>query len=243
MKPVVRVVVDKNGAEETVFTPTARMILYSIHKSRNQHLSDSEVCAKAGLDPQLPNRWAVKYGSLYMDWLGEAMELETGDDALVLERFGMMQALQPGNFQYFREMAKTKGVIKDEAPKASLTLNTDFNVILLATGGDLNAARAQLLQAARGLAIPGGPAMALPALGAERQPGSDQGAGNRAGHLQGGPLEVSDALGSDGGRPEQGEPVPALSRRPAFASSYRVLDEGEIPASAEESSDDGNLDL
>lgn len=154
MKPALRTVIDKNGGEETVFTPTALMVLYSIYKAKNQHLSDGEVCDLAKIDRKLPMRWRVKFGTYFTDWLEEAMEFESGDDAMVLERVGMMQAAQPGNFQYWKEMAKTKGVIKEEVPKQALTINTDFAVVLQASGGNLEKAREQLMQELRGIAPP-----------------------------------------------------------------------------------------
>lgn len=242
MKPVLREVVDKNGNTEMVFTPTARMVLYSIHKGRFPGLSDSEVCDKAGLDRELPARWEKKYGSYFTDWLTEAVDMDSGDDAAVLERVGMMQAAQPGNFQYWREMARTKGVIKDEQPKKGITLNTDFTVVLQNFGGDLAAAKDQLLRAARGLGESGG-AGVVESHRLDHQPHEPQGAGNRAGAMQGRPVALADSLGADRGRAEQREPVPAVPQRPAFASTYVVLDEGEIPAGAEVAPDDGDLAL
>jgi len=238
MKPVIRTIVDKNGAEETVFTPTARMILYSIFKGKNPGMADHLVCEKAKIDPQLPMRWRVKYGVMYTEWLEEACDQESGDDAAVLERVGMMQAVQPGNFQYWREMSKTKGVIKEEAPKQGLTINTDFTVIMAGAGGNLDAARRRLLSAARGLGDSGGAGVVELA----RLRGS-QGEGVGAGHVQGRPLEMANALGPDRGRPEPGPAIPAISEQAAFAGSYEVLDEGEIPPGAQEPPDDGDLAL
>lgn len=216
------------------------MILYSIHRAKNQGLSDREVCIKAGIDEQLPMRWKVKYGTYFIDWLEEAIDQEGGDDAAVLERVGMMQAVQGGNFQYWREMARTKGVIKDELPKASLTINTDFTVIMQATGGNLDAARQQLLSAARGLAIPDGSRVVIPiVIGNEQGKHSGEGAG--ASPLQARPVEMANALGTDRGRPEQGAPIPAVPQQATFAGSYAILDEGEVSSSPEESPDDLHL--
>lgn len=212
------------------------MILYGIYKGRLPGLSDGEICDKAKIDRQLPMRWRVKYQTYFTDWLEEVIEQESGDDALVLERFGMMQALQPGNYQYFRDMAKTKGVIKEEQPKAGLTINTDFTVIMTAAGGNLDAVRHQLLQAARGLADTGGSRVVE-----SHRLGEPESKGDRTSDVQAEPVEVVDALGPDGGRSEQGEPIPAVPKQAAFASAYRVLDEGEISSGAEESSDDGDL--
>lgn len=238
MKPVLRTVVDKNGAEETVFTPTAKMILYGIYKARNQHLGDGEVCDMAKIDRQLPMRWKVKFGTYFTDWLEQTIEMESGDDALVLERFGMMQALQPGNYQYFRDLARSKGVIKEEESKKSLTINTDFTVILQASGGDLHAVRDRLLQAARGLEHQGGSRVVE-----SHRLGKPEGAGGGAGDVQGEPVAVANALGADRGRAERTQPIPAVPEQDSFASTYRVLDEGEVFAGAKESSDDGDLAL
>lgn len=214
------------------------MILYSIHKARNPGLSDQEVCDRAGVDPQNPMRWKVKYGTYFIDWLEEACDQEVGDDAAVLERVGMIQAVQGGNFQYWREMARTKGVIKEEQPKAALTINTDFTVIMQATGGNLDAVRNQLLLAARGVVELQGSGVAAPDHGREHQ-----GAGARARDVQARPVEMAHALGANRGRPEQGAPLSTLPEQAAFASSYEVLDEGEVSAGAQESADDSDLAL
>lgn len=238
MKPVLQTVIDKNGGETTVFHPTARMILFSVVKSRHPGMSDEEACLEAQLDPQLPARWAGKYGSYYLDWIEEAIDQGVAaDDAAVLERVGMVNALQ-GNFQFWREMARTKGVIKEELPSKGITINTDFTVVLAAVGGDVHAARARLLQAARGLGDPGGSGMASPL-----SLGQPAGAGARAGELQARPVEMAHALGANRGRAEQGPAIPAVSKQAAFASTYVVLDEGEVPTGAEEPPDDSDLAL
>jgi hypothetical protein len=239
MKPVLRIVVDKNGAEEEVFTPSARMVLYSIFKAEAPGEDDAELCRKAGIDSQLPGRWRMKFGSHFINWLEEAMDMNVGDEAKVLERVGMMQAVQPGNYQYWRDMARSKGVIKEAAPVAALTLNTNFTAILQLVGGDLNAARAKLLEATRGLAHGSGSALAEPAIGGGA--GSNTGEGDRARHVQGEPLEMAHSLGSDRGRPEQRASVSAVPEQAPFTGSYRVLDEGEIPAGSEKPTNDGDM--
>lgn len=228
MKSILRRVIDKNGSEEMVFLPSARMILYSIEKAKNPGLSDSEVCALAGIDPQLPMRWRVKYHTYFTNWLEEAVDQDSGNDAAILERVGMVNALQ-GNFSFWKEMARSKGVIKDEEPKRGITVNTDFRVIMMASNGDLDAVRNQLLQATRGVGHEGGSGVALPDSKRERaSPGSG------AGQMQAGPLALDNALGPDGGRPERREPVPAVPKQATFAGSYSVLDEGEVPPDSEE---------
>lgn len=232
MKPVLRTVIDKNGAEETVFEPTSKMILYAIKKAKNQHLCDSEVCGLAKIDPQLPNRWEVKYGSYFRDWLEEAMDMEVEDEAEVLHAVGMMQAVRPGNFQYWREMARTKGVIKEEQPKIGLTLNTDFTVVMAAVGGDFNAARARILQDLRGVGDAGGSRVALPL--EPGYAGGDPGPGAGTSQVQERPVALAHALGANGGRAEHREPVSAVPESHSFTSTYEVLDDGEILVGAEE---------
>lgn len=241
LKPVLRTVIDKNGAEEQIFSPSARMILFSIERAKNPGLSNKEVCEKIGLDPQLPMRWAVKYGTHYTDWIEEAIDQASDDDAAVLERVGMVNALQ-GNFQFWREMARTKGVIKEDDKPKNLTINTDFTVIMQGVGGNLDAARDKLLQAARGLGDAHRSGVALPH-NLSHQPNDIARQGAGAGQVQGESLALADALGTDGGRSEQRTPVPAVPQQATFASAYRVLDEGEVSAGSEEPPADRDLAL
>jgi len=206
VKPVLREITDKNGGKEWVFSPTAKMILYSIELAKNPGAPMAEICRKAGVDPAMPGRWMAKYRDHYRNWLEEALDAHTDQDAEVLERVGMIQAVQ-GNFQFWREMARTKGVIKEEQPKKGITVNTDFAQILVAVGGDFNAARAKLLSQARGLEHTDGPGLPSPA---ERRERDRPGAG--AGSVQGGSVEVLDALGADGGQPEHEPAVPAFPK-------------------------------
>ncbi len=226
MKPCIYTTISKNGDEITEFLPTARMILYSIHKAKNQGLADSEVCALAGLDAQNPMRWRVKYGTYFTDWLEEAIDHQSMDDAAVLERVGMIQAAQPGNYQYWRDMSRSKGVLKDEIKEVKITLNTDFSALL---GGDLAEARKRILLKARGMVVPGRPGVATGA-GEREHPGP----GNRASDVQERSLEMANALGKDRGRSERSEPLPAVPKQDSFAMLVELLDEGEIPSSSEE---------
>lgn len=211
------------------------MILFSIFKAENPGKSEDELCELAGIDPQLPSRWARKYGTLYLEWLDEAEDQSVLDDAKVLERVGMMQAVQPGNYQYWRDMAKSKGVIKEEVREQKITINTDFSAILLA-GGSFDEARARILETHRGMGNAIGSGMAAPP-----RVGEPEGAGVGARPLQARPVALAHALGADGGRAEQREPLPAVPEQDTFAGSYVVLDEGEVSTSAEKSPDDGDL--
>lgn len=219
MKPVLQTVIDKNGNSEQVFRPTAKMILYSIYRAENPGAGTSEVCRMAGVDPVMPGRWAAKYGSHFMNWIEEALDAQTNDDAKVLERVGMIQASQ-GNFQFWREMARTKGVIKEEQPKRGITLNTDFTVVLAAVGGNFDAARQQILSAHRGVEYKGEPGVVVVASGGQRNS-----AGDGASAVQGQPVAVPNALGTNGGCTKQRKPVPAISEQDASPSSDPVLDD------------------
>ena len=210
MKPILRVVIDKNGNEETIFTPSPMMVQYSLYKAEMPGAGCAEVCAAAGIESQNPARWASKYGSHFLSWLEEAVEHCGIDDARVLYRVGLAQAMQPGNYQYFRDFARTLGIIKEEVKAQNITINTDFSMILAACGGDLERARSELLQKARGVVIPGRPGLALSS--DERQQGSDSSQGDRAGIMQVEPVAMDDPLGTDGGRPAERASVPAVSK-------------------------------
>jgi len=229
VKQALRVVIDKNGAQETIFQPTGLMMQFGIMKARDQAASDFQICQRLDINFSTFSRWRTKYGSYFTDWLEEFIEMQMGDHSALLEAKGMEMALQDGNFQYWREMARTKGVIKDDVKPASITINTDFTAIIAAAGGDLNAARARILQETRGLAQPGAAVVAPPA--PQREQASPAA---RASDVQGGSLEVDNSLGEDRGHPEQGEPIPAVPRRHAPSSNYVVLDEGEISSNPEE---------
>lgn len=224
MKPILQTVIDKNGKEEQQFSPSPKMILYSIYKGRNPAKTEQEVCELAGLDSQLPGRWSRKYGSYYTDWLDEAIDGECGQDAaLVLERVGMIQATQKGNYQYWRDLARKHGVIQDEVKPAQITINTDFTAILAM--GDLNAARTRILQELRGVGIPAGSRVV------DVTPvGEHKGPGTRASEVQGRSMALPNSLGSNRGRPEQGSSLPALSQQDTSPSAYDILDEGAVPS-------------
>lgn len=219
MKPVLRTVIDKNGGEETVFAPTAQMILYSIYRAENPGMGTSEVCKMAGIAPSMPGKWAAKYSHHFMNWIEEALDANVNDDAKVLERIGMINATQ-GNFQFWREMARTKGVIKEEAPKRGLTLNTDFTVILAAVGGDFNAARQHILSAHRGVEHQGDAGLVH-----LTSSGEHPGAGAGASPVQREPVAVSNPLGANRRRAKRQEPIPAFSEQATSPGSDPVLDD------------------
>lgn len=148
MKPVLEVVKDKNGEETIHFNPTPLMQLFAIEKAKNPGLGDREVAEHAGIDPQNPGRWACKYGSHYLTWLEEATESAVvGKEAVLLERVGMMQALQRNNYSYWKDLAKKYGVIKEEVKEQNLTI-VDFGG---ASFADLEGLRSQILREVMGV--------------------------------------------------------------------------------------------
>lgn len=197
MKPVLYRVVDKNGDEIVTFHPTSKMMIYALRKARSPGAPETELCASCGIEPSSPRKWKEKYGSYFSEWLEEFMELESGQDHELLEAVGMAQALQGGNFQYWREMARMKGVLKDEIKPSHITINTDFSQILIASGGNLEAARERLLASARGLEFKEG-VRVVDALEL-REPAS---AGDGAIEVQDESMALAHALGGDRGRSE-----------------------------------------
>jgi len=211
VKPVLERVLDKNGEESVHFHPTARMQLFAIKKSESPGLGDGDIAKEMNIDPQLPRRWAERYGRHYLEWLEEYVESNvTGNEALVLERVGMVQAVQRNNYSFWRDMAKKHGVIKEEVKDTThITINTDFSHIFV--GADFNDARRKILDAYRGLGNKTGPGVVDVAH--ERLQICEGREDSGVGSMQDGPVEVVNPLGEDRGHAEQGEPVPAVPRK------------------------------
>lgn len=206
MSNVLEETIAKDGSVLVRFNPTAKMIVYAMFRAKNQDKTEAEVCELAKISPQALSRWRSQYGSHFITWLEEEIELhQQGNEAAVLEAVGMSQALRKNNYQYWRDMARKHGVIQDEVKTQNITINTDFSAISI--GGDFEQQRRRILQEALGLADTGGDQVAIPA--PSRKPESK---GSRTSALPEITLEVSDSLGSDRGLAEQGTPVPAVPK-------------------------------
>lgn len=189
MKPVIDKALSKDGEIIVRFHPSARMILFAQMKAKYSNKSDTAICRELDISPNLPGTWRKKYGSLYTEWLDEFQDNYTEKKAELLEAVGMVNATQ-GNFQFWRELARTHNVIKDEVKTQHLTINTDFSAILI---GDLDEARKRILQEVRGVAIEDGSRMANRTV--EEQ---HQGPRDRAGDVQEVSVEIPNTLDSNG---------------------------------------------
>lgn len=146
-------VIAKDGSIISRFEPNGKQLLFAINKAKNPHLSDDEVCDMMAIKKSAPTEWYRKYGTHYKEWLDEALDTFGNDqEAKMLEAVGMMQALKAGNYQYWRDMARTKGVIKEEVKTQNITINTDFSAILLS--GNVQEARQRILAELRGVQAP-----------------------------------------------------------------------------------------
>ncbi len=204
------------------------MLLFAISKVRNPDLSDAEIFKELGSSKNLHKEWVKRYGKAYTDWLEEYMEGQTYRKSDLLEAVGMAQALQAGNYQYWRDMAKTHGVIRDE-PKTSTTINinTDFNQIL-SEGKSFEESRRELLARLRGVEYKGRPRV-VDAVGVTVS-GGDGSEGDRASGVQEKPVAVDNSLGKDGGCSEPREPVPAIPVGQAPADPHPLLAKRKKPA-------------
>lgn len=200
MKPVVHIVLDKNGQEREEFTPTAHMIVFAQHKARFPHLSDSECCKEIGLRKETYNNWCNRYGARFSNWLFECMDMFVDDKkAQLLEAVGMIKATQ-GEYQFWRDMARTHNVIKEEAKnEVKIAIGTtDFSSL---SGKDLEYERERLLAEVRGLDAPRRSEVADGA-----SEGEHEGMGDRVSSLPEECLVLSDSLVPDGERAERDEP-------------------------------------
>lgn len=226
MKSVRHVVIDKNGGEQVSFNPTGHMVLFAIEKAKAPGEGDPELARRAGISPSQPAAWAKKYGTMYLAWLEEFIEASHfSRQAEVLEAVGMIHATQ-GQYAYWKDLAKKHGVIADEVKEVRVTLNTDFNIVL--AQGDLADARRRILQEVRGLGEPGKPRVVD--VTPPKDTTSPEGAGSGAGDMQGRSVALPPPLVRDGGQPERGTPVPAVSKRDTPPGTNKVLAKRAVPS-------------
>lgn len=227
MKPVIEEVITKDGDVITRFSATGRMWIFARFKALEPGLTDEEIAKKCDFSHSIIYTWKKKYGPHFASWLEEAVDMFSNEHgAAMLEAVGMAQALQPNNFQYWREMARTKGVIKDEVKTQNITINTDFSAII--AGGDFDDARRRLLSEIRGVGYTREPRVVD-----VTPPGQREGSGDRAGQVQGEPVALADPLGDDGGRAERRASLPAVPEQGPSPGVDPVLVKRAVPTGAE----------
>lgn len=211
MKPVIEKTIAKDGSVLIRFNATPKMVLAAITIAQSPHLSEEEVCESLRMDKRSFSRWRSLYGSAFNDWLDEALDIHSPEEThkkKILEAVGMINAVQ-GNYQFWRDMARTNGVIKEEVKNQSITINTDFSQI--AIGADFNETRRALLKQLTGVEYAGEPRMAETTLIGQRE---STGSGTR--DVQSQPVVLDDSLGSNRRRPRE---RPAVSKLPSKATS------------------------
>ncbi len=219
MKPVMSKTFGKNGDVIETFTPTSRQMLYAMCKAKNPTWSDPEIAKELGFGSATIGSWK-RYGSAFTSWLEEFIDQHAPDkEAELLHAVGMVEALQ-GNYNFWKDLAKSKGVIKEDTKNLTINLNTDFSHISI---GDFNEQRARILSELRGVGVSGKSGVAEPVT-IEHQ-GSNKGPGNRAGKVQGRPMAFLDTLGTDRGRNGTAESVPAVSEQEASTGGDSLLAE------------------
>ena len=220
MKQVLQEVTDKNGNISIKFNATAKMILFAIGKAKNPSWSDNEVLDDIGIHRNSLSQWKTKYGSHFTSFIEEMIDNFAPDKgAELLEAVGMVNALQ-GNYNFWKDLAKTRGVIKEDAKSVSLTINTSFEHISL---GDFNEQRARLLSELRGVGVSGKSGVAEPVTIEHKASG--KGPGNRAGKVQTRSVAFLDTLGSDRRCNGTTESIPAVSQQEAPTSDDSLLAE------------------
>jgi len=220
MRKVLDKTFGKNGDVIETFCPTAKQILFAMCKAKNAHMTDSEVAHEVGITPQAVSRWRCDYGSSFSGWLEEMIDQYAPDkDAELLHAVGMVHAVQ-GNYNFWKDMAKSKGVIKEDSKPMHITINTDFSHISI---GDFHEERARLLSELRGVGKSGKSRVAEPVT-IEHQGGSES-KGDRTSEVQDRSMALANPLGSNRGRARTRQPVPALSQQATSSDSDSLLAE------------------
>jgi len=213
MNPVLEEVIQKDGSTKVVFSATPRMLLYAITWAQDLTRIENEVCDKIGIHRRSIKRWKELYDTpkqarnYFSNWLEETVEALANTDEqkkAVLEAVGMIEATQ-GKYQFWRDMSRTYGAIKEETKATSITINTDFSQI--AIGANFDEARRKILRDATGVELPRGTPVA-PTLEPRQE---HKGDGDGASGLQSITLEVPNPLDSNGKRSKRGGTISILS--------------------------------
>lgn len=209
--PVLEPIFDKDG--EIVghrFNPTGSMYRFAMERAKpeNLGLENKAIIQRLGLSEHTINGWTTKYGEHFTEWLHDALETFSQPIQNSLAGVGYLEAMRGGSqgFPYWKELARTYGVIKNEAIDVNI-VDQKIRKLNDLTPEQLEIERNALLASLREMEDDGGPPLAEATEG--RQPGSP-GGGDR--QLPKGPVGVDDAVGDDGGHPQQKQAVPAVPR-------------------------------
>lgn len=221
MKPVIYTTTTKSGDKETVLNPTPRMLLYAITWAKDLTRVEDEVCDAIGIHRRSIKRWKELYDqpkqqrNYFSEWLEDTVESLANTDEQkksILEAVGMIEATQ-GGYQFWRDMSRTYGAIKEEVKSTSITINTDFSQI--AIGANFDEARRALLKSTQGVELPR-TAPVAPII-EHQQP---QGVGGGTGGVQEEPVAVLDPLATNGRYAKRGRAVPIIPSKKTPSDSH-----------------------
>lgn len=209
--PVLEKIFDKDG--EIVgyrFNPTGSMYRFAMERAKpeNLGLENKIILQRVGLSEAMINSWTHQYGEHFTEWLHDALETFAQPIQNSLAGVGYLEAMRggPQGFPYWKELARTYGVIKNEAIDVNIVSDKARKLNDL-TPEQLEQERSALLASLREMEDEGGSGMAQAT--EERQPGST---GHGDSPRQEGPVGLDNAMGDDGGHTQQDPALSAVSR-------------------------------
>lgn len=154
------------------FRPTLKMLrtVVEMGLDKNQGKSTEEILEQCGVTESEWKRWwsegkflEEKEGrtverNYFEEWWDSALQIKSGEEREMLRQVGLQKALD-GNFNFWKEMARTYGSVTEEpaeGPKKAIPFNLPTN----ATPEQLRDARQKLLESHRAVDDSAGSGMA-----------------------------------------------------------------------------------
>ncbi len=151
-----------------------------------------DILKEVGWKRDLVNDWFEKHGDLFMEWLEDAMMVASRPIKDLLTQVGNERAMGADGFQYWKELARTHGVISAEKTETELSVGALTRGLDKLTPAELSQRANAMLSQARTLEHSDNASLAG-AVDDERPRGDSDGAGA----LQVRPVALPDASRDD----------------------------------------------
>ncbi len=122
---VLQPVFDRNGQQIGIkFYPTPNMRIWVQERVKPEHKgkSDEEVARSMGANESYVKYWANRYGEHFLDWYEIELERAISPIKALLHAVGIEKALE-GDFQYWKELSRTWGVISAEQVEQKISVS------------------------------------------------------------------------------------------------------------------------
>lgn len=143
---------DRNGTVIGYeFNPSSQMRIWLNLRSdkRNAGKPDHEILKEVGWKQDLVNEWLDKFGEEFVEWYQDALHIASKPIKDLLTQVGNEKAMS--DFQYWKELARTHGVISAEKTETELSVGALTRNLDKLSQEELNARANAMLSQARTL--------------------------------------------------------------------------------------------